>query len=185
MYLIVGLGNPGKEYEHTRHNMGFDVVDRFVDSLGLTFDRSGMNGLYCKAKYFDEDIIVLKPQTFMNLSGRSVGPILKFFNIPLENLIVIFDDLDTPVGKIKLKIKGSSGGHNGIKSIIEAIGTEEFKRIKIGIGRPPFNNTIDYVLHQPGKDEEEAIYTAQKNAVDALKLSLKESFNKAMTIYNV
>lgn len=184
MYLIVGLGNPGKEYEHTRHNMGFDVVDKFVDSLGQTFDRSGMNGVYCKTKYFDEDIIVLKPQTFMNLSGKCIVQFLKFFNIGVENMIVIYDDMDTEPGKLKLKIKGSSGGHNGIKSIIECIGTQEFNRIKVGTGHPSYPNVIDFVLHTPTEEEQEKIFVAQKNAVDAIKVAIKESFNKAMTMYN-
>lgn len=183
MFLVVGLGNPGIRYEHTRHNMGFDVVDRFVDSLGLTFDREGFKGIYTKAKYFDEEIIVLKPQTFMNLSGESVIEVVNFFKIDIDNIIVVYDDMDTPVGHIKLKLKGSSGGQKGIQSIIEHLGTEEIKRIKVGIGRPIFE-TIDYVLSKPLKDEQEAIEDAQKNAAAALKLAIKENFDKAMTAYN-
>ncbi len=183
MKLIVGLGNPGKEYEHSRHNMGFDVVDMFANSLGTDIDKEGFKGLYVKTKYFDEDIIILKPQTYMNLSGDSVVLLLNYFKIAIEDMIVIYDDMDTKPGYIKLKLKGSSGGHNGIKSIIQNLKTEEFKRIKIGIGKPTFNN-IDFVLSKPKGEEEDLIEKAKKNAVDAIKISLKESFNKAMTMYN-
>lgn len=184
MILIVGLGNPGREYEHTRHNMGFDVVDKLVDSLGVVFDRNMFNGIYAKAKYFDEDLIILKPQTFMNLSGNCVAPVANFFKIPTENIIVVFDDMDTPVGGLKLKPKGSSGGHNGIKSLIQNLGTEEIKRVKIGIGHPEHPNIIDYVLTKPKKEDEEGIYFAQKKAVEAIKFAIKENFDKAMTQYN-
>lgn len=183
MKLIVGLGNPGKEYEHTRHNMGFDVVDLFAESLGIDIDKEGFKGLYVKTKFYDEDLILLKPQTYMNLSGDSIVLLMNYFKIPVEDLIVIYDDMDTKVGQIKLKIKGSSGGHNGLKSIIANLKTEEFNRIKIGIGKPIYN-VIDFVLTKPNKEERELIEQAKKNAVDALKISLKESFNKAMTIYN-
>ena len=183
MYLVVGLGNPGKEYEHTRHNMGFDVVDKFVDSLGLTFDKEGFKGKYVKAKYMDKDLIILKPLTYMNLSGESIIQAMNFYKIPLSNLIVIYDDLDTPPGHIKLKLKGSSGGHNGIKSIIQCLGSEEFFRIKVGTGHPEFS-VIDYVLTKPKKEEALEIEEAQNNAVAALKVALKESYNKAMSLYN-
>ena len=184
VYLIVGLGNPGREYKHTHHNMGFDVVDKFADSLGVAFDRTDFKGLYVKARYMDNDLIILKPQTYMNLSGESIIQVLNFYKIPIENMIVVYDDMDTPLGHIKLKIKGSSGGHNGIKSIIANLGTEEFNRIKVGIGHPESHNIIDYVLKRPSKEEEPLIYAAQKNAVEALKVALSDSFNKAMTMYN-
>ena len=184
MLLIVGLGNPGKEYEHSRHNMGFDVVDKFADSLGVTFDRNEFKGLYVKARYMDEDLIILKPQTYMNLSGNSIIQVINFYKIAIENLIVVYDDMDTPIGQIKLKIKGSSGGHNGIKSMIQILGTEEFKRIKIGIGHPENKNVIDYVLKKPTDEEMPLINDAQNKAVEALKVAIKDSFNKAMTMYN-
>ena len=182
--MIVGLGNPGKEYEHTHHNMGFDVVDRFADSLGVAFDRNDFKGIYVKARFMNQDLIILKPQTYMNLSGESIIQVLNFYKIPIENMIVVYDDMDTPLGHIKLKIKGSSGGHNGIKSIIQNIGSEEFKRIKVGIGHPESKNIIDYVLKRPAKEEEPLLDSAQKNAVEAIKVALSDSFNKAMTMYN-
>lgn len=183
MILIVGLGNIGKEYEHTRHNMGFDVIDKLADSLGVSFDKTGFKGTYVKTNYFDHDLILLKPSTYMNLSGDSVIEVMNFFKIDIDDIIVIYDDMDTPIGHIKLKIKGSSGGHNGIKSIIARTGHEDFKRIKVGVGHPTFG-VIDYVLNKPSKDEEIEILKAQDNAVSAIKVAIKESFNKAMTMYN-
>lgn len=183
MILIVGLGNIGKEYEHTRHNMGFDVIDKLADSLGVCFDKTGFKGTYVKISYFDQDLILLKPSTYMNLSGDSVIEVMNFFKINIDDIIVIYDDMDTPIGHIKLKIKGSSGGHNGIKSIIARTGHEDFKRIKVGIGHPTFG-VIDYVLNKPSKEEEIEILKAQDNAVSAIKVAIKESFNKAMTMYN-
>lgn len=183
MKLVVGLGNPGKEYANTRHNMGFDVVDKFVDSLGLVFDKKDFKGEYVKTRYFDEEVIVLKPLTYMNLSGDSLVALMNFYRIDVQDLIVVYDDMDTPVGHIKLKIKGSSGGHNGIKSIIQNLKTEEFKRIKIGIGHPTFN-TIDFVLSKPSKEDRELIDEAIDNAVKAIKMALKENFDKAMNSFN-
>ncbi len=183
MKLIVGLGNYGKEYEHTRHNMGFDVVDKFAESLGEDIDKKGFHSLYTKVKYFDEVIYLLKPLTYMNNSGIAVKEIMDYFDISLEDIIVIYDDMDIKIGHIKMKFDGSSGGHNGIKSIISYLGSQNFKRIRIGIGQPTYNN-IDFVLSKPSKEEQESINEAQKMAVDALKIAIKESFNKAMTIYN-
>ena len=183
MYLIVGLGNPGKEYENTRHNMGFDVVNKLADSLGLVFDKKDFKGEYVKTRYFDNEMIILKPMTYMNLSGDSIIQVLNFYKIPVENMIVIYDDMDTPVGKIKLKLKGSSGGHNGLKCIIKNLNTEEFKRIKVGIGHSQYN-VIDYVLSKPSKEEKESIEEAQDNAVKAIKIALKENFDKAMNQFN-
>lgn len=184
VHLIVGLGNPGREYEHTHHNMGFDVVDRLADSLGVTFDRDGFKGVYVKTKFMDEELIILKPYTYMNLSGESLIQVMNFFKLTNEDLIVVYDDMDTPIGHIKLKIKGSSGGHNGIKSIINVLGTEEFNRVKVGIGHPNNRNVIDYVLTKPTKEEEPLLEDAQKLAVEAIKVAIKDSFNKAMTQFN-
>lgn len=185
IYLIVGLGNIGKQYEHTRHNVGFDVVDKLAESWGQNIEKEGFKGTYLKLKYFDKDVIILKPSTFMNLSGDSIKACMDFYKIPKENLIVIHDDMDIPIGHLKLKEKGSSGGHNGIKSIIANLGgNEEFKRIRVGIGHPENHNVIDFVLTKFSKEERDTVDEAIKNAVDAIKMALKESFNKAMTIYN-
>lgn len=184
MKLIVGLGNPGRNYAHTRHSMGFDTIDKLADSWGVSIEKENFKGLYTKVKYFDEDVILLKPLTFMNLSGDSIISCMNFFKIEKKDLLVIYDDLDIKPGHLKLKESGSSGGHNGIKSIISNLGSEEFKRIRVGVGRPEFDSVIDYVLKKPSKEEQELIDEAQNNAVEAIKIYLKESFNKAMTLYN-
>ena len=183
MKLIVGLGNPGKKYEHTRHNMGFDVVDLFSELAQIDIDKEAFKGLVGRGKVFDEDIYILKPQTYMNLSGESVREIVNYFKIDLQDIIVIYDDMALEPGKIRLRAAGSSGGHKGMQNIIEQLGSEDIKRIRIGIGEPEFD-TIDYVLSKPLKEERPLIDEAIKNAVDALKEALKENFDKAMTYYN-
>ena len=183
MKLIVGLGNPGKKYEHTRHNMGFDVVDLFSELAQIDIDKEAFKGLVGRGKVFDEDIYILKPQTYMNLSGESVREIVNYFKIDLQDIIVIYDDMALEPGKIRLRAAGSSGGHKGMQNIIEQLGSEDIKRIRIGIGEPEFD-TIDYVLSKPLKEERPLIDEAIKNAVDALKEALKENFDKAMTNYN-
>lgn len=183
MKLIVGLGNPGNQYEHTRHNMGFDVLDMFANSLGIDIDKKDFKSLYIKTKYLGEDLFLVKPQTYMNLSGDSVSLFVNYFKINLKDIIVVHDDMDIPVGQIKLKKNGSSAGHNGLKSIINSLNSEDFKRIKVGIGKPLINS-IDFVLSKPTKDESLQIENAKKQAVDAIKITIKESFEKAMNIYN-
>ena len=183
MKLIVGLGNPGKKYEHTRHNMGFDVVDLFSELAEIDIDKEAFKGLVGRGKVFDEDVYLLKPQTYMNLSGESVREIVSYFKIPTEDIIVIYDDLDLEPGKIRIRLSGSSGGHKGIQNIIENLGTEEIKRIRIGIGKPTFD-TIDYVLGKPLKEERPLIDDAINNAVEALKEILKHSFDSAMNKFN-
>ena len=183
MKLIVGLGNPGKKYEHTRHNMGFDTIDLFSELAKIDIDKEAFKGLVGRGRVFDEDVYLLKPQTFMNLSGESVQEIVSYFKIPVEDVIVIYDDMDLEPGMIRLRLSGSSGGHKGIQNIIEHLGTQEIKRIRIGIGKPIYD-TIDYVLSKPLKEERPLIDEAIKNAVDALKEALKENFDKAMTNYN-
>lgn len=183
MKLIVGLGNPGKKYEHTRHNMGFDVVDLFSELAKIDIDKEAFKGLVGRSKVFGEDIYLLKPQTYMNLSGESVRELVSYFKIPTKDIIVIYDDLDLEPGKIRLRLSGSSGGHKGIQNIIESLGTEEIKRIRIGIGKPTFD-TIDYVLGKPLKEERPLIDEAINKAVDALKEILKNNFDSAMNKYN-
>ena len=183
MKLIVGLGNPGKKYEHTRHNMGFDVIDLFSELAQIDIDKESFKGLLGRGKVFDEDVLLLKPQTFMNLSGESVWQVVSFFKINLEDIIVIYDDMDLEPGRIRLRPGGSSGGHNGIKNIIEHLGTENIKRIRVGIGKPTYD-TIDYVLSKPSKEERVLIDEAIVNAANAIKDILKDNFDKAMTKYN-
>ena len=183
MKLIVGLGNPGKKYEHTRHNMGFDVVDLFSEYAKIDIDKEAFKGIVGRGKVFDEDVYILKPQTFMNLSGESVREIVKYFKIDLDDIVVIYDDMALAPGKIRLRPSGSSGGHKGMQNIIEQLGSEDIKRIRIGIGEPTYD-TIDYVLSKPLKEDMPLINEAINTAVEALKETLKENFDKAMTKYN-
>ena len=183
MKLIVGLGNPGKKYEHTRHNMGFDTVDLFSELAKIDIDKEAFKGLVGRGKVYDEDIYLLKPQTFMNLSGESVREIVNYFKIDVDDVIIIYDDMALEPGKIRLRTSGSSGGHKGMQNIIDQLGTEEIKRIRIGIGEST-DDTIDYVLSKPLKDERPLIDEAIKNAVEALKEILKENFDKAMNNFN-
>ncbi len=186
MKLIVGLGNPGKEYEGTRHNMGFMAVDRFLDSLGYSIEREGFKGEYViiKNPALGDNVMVLKPLTYMNLSGQSLREAINFYKIDISDVIVVYDDMSIPEGSIKLKGDGSSGGHNGIKSIIENLGTEKFKRIKVGIGEPPFKNPIDYVLGKPQGEGKVKIDAALDNAAKALIDILKRDFAFAQNRYN-
>lgn len=183
MKLIVGLGNPGKKYEHTRHNMGFDVVDLFAEQAQIDIDKEAFKGLVGKGRVLGEEVLILKPQTFMNLSGESVQEIVSYFKIDLEDVIVVYDDMALAPGMIRLRPSGSSGGHKGMQNIIEHLHSEDIKRIRVGIGEPTYD-TIDYVLSKPVKDEIPLIQESIKLAAEALKDYLKESFEKVMTKYN-
>ena len=184
MKLIVGLGNPGKKYEHTRHNMGFDVIDMLADQARIDVDKEVFHGLSGRGEIFDTDVILFKPTTYMNLSGTAVKEITDYFKIPLDDVIVVFDDMAIEVGKIRLRKEGSSGGHKGMQNIIELCGTQNIKRIRVGIGEPGEWDTIDYVLSKPLKDERPLIEEAITNACNALKEALKTDFDRAMNKFN-
>ena len=183
MKLIVGLGNPGKKYEHTRHNMGFDTLDLLADLSMIDIDKESFKGLIGRGKIFDQDVLLLKPQTFMNLSGESVRLVVDYFKIDINDVIIIYDDMSLAPGRIRLRPGGSSGGHNGIKNIIEHLHTENIKRVRIGIGEPTYDS-IDYVLSKPSKEERELIDEAIKDAVEAIKVALKNNFEIAMSRFN-
>lgn len=182
MYLIVGLGNPGQEYERTRHNMGFQVIDRLIRRWNITLDREAFHGLYAKTKFAGQDVIILKPMTFMNLSGQSVMELSYYYKIPVENILVIYDDVDTVPGKIRLRERGSSGGQNGIKSVMQMMHTEEIKRIRIGTGQAD-RPMIDYVLGIPSAEDAEKLAVAQEHAVDAVEAYLTKGFLYAKSRY--
>lgn len=175
--LLIGLGNPGKEYENSRHNVGFIMLDNIAKNLSVNFDNNKKKSLFGRAKKGDIEYILLKPQTFMNLSGESALYISKFFNISIENITVIYDDMDMPFGTFKIKKGGSSGGHNGIKSLIEKLQSDNFYRIRVGIGRPNFGKKVnDYVLSSFSKSEREIIDKDISNKViEAVKTALFES----------
>lgn len=183
MKLIVGLGNPTKKYEHTRHNIGFEVIDLFSELAQIDIDKESFKGLLGRGKVFDEDVLLLKPQTFMNLSGESVQEVAHFFKIDVKDILVIYDDMAINPGRIRLRPSGSSGGHNGMQNIIDHMGTSDIKRIRVGIGEPQYD-AIDYVLSKPSKEERVLIDEAIKEAVEAIKIYLKENFDIAMTKCN-
>ena len=186
MKLIVGLGNPGKEYDMTRHNTGFYCLDVLSDEMNQSIDKEKFKGLYTKFKYKGEDVILLKPQTYMNNSGESVAAVMQFFKIPVEDLLVIYDDMDMPTGKLRLREKGSAGGHNGMKNIISHLGSEAFVRIRVGIGEKPKGYDLaDYVLSRFSKKEQELIVDGYYMAANAIKLIIQEDVSAAMNMYNV
>ena len=184
MKLIVGLGNPGKKYEGTRHNMGFMAVDLLSDQAQIDVDKEVFRGLMGRGKIYDQDVILFKPTTFMNLSGQAVQEVVHYFKIALEDIVVIYDDMALEPGKIRLRLEGSSGGHKGMQNIIDCLSTEQIKRIRIGIGEPGENNDIDFVLSKPLKDEMPLIEEAIANAVRAIKEMLKSDFDRAMNKFN-
>lgn len=184
--LVIGLGNPGEEYKNHRHNIGFIIIDKLAQNLSLKFDNNKKKSLFKRAKLNNTDFILLKPQTFMNLSGESAIYISKFFNIKPEDIIVIYDDMDIPFGTFKIKKGGSSGGHNGIKSLIAQLQTDDFIRLRVGIGRPSFGKKVnDYVLSSFSKSERENIDNdLGENVIEAIKTILFESYTIAQNKYN-
>ena len=184
MKLIVGLGNPGKEYENTRHNVGFMTMDRLADVLNVSIDHAKLKGEYVKMKYHGEDVILLKPMTYMNNSGESVIQVMNYFKIDVSDLLVIYDDMDMPTGKLRLRESGSAGGHNGMKSIIAHVGTQSFKRIRVGIDKHPRIKVIDYVLGRFTKEEQPLIDEGIENAVKAVEMFLDKDFTASMNAFN-
>ena len=184
MKLIVGLGNPGKKYDKTRHNMGFMVVDLLADQAKIDVDKEVFHALMGRGDIYGEDVIIFKPQTFMNLSGTAVQEVIHYFKIDLKDVIVVFDDMALAPGTIRLRKEGSSGGHKGMQNIIDCLSTEQIKRIRVGIGEPGDWDNVDYVLSKPLKEEMPLIDTAIENAVEALKEALKSDFDRAMNKFN-
>lgn len=183
MKLIVGLGNPGKEYEGTRHNSGFRVLDAFADMADVDFSREDFKGVYAKFKLDDEEIILFKPMTYMNLSGTAVQEIVHYFKIKTEDILVIFDDMAIKPGDLRLRMNGSSGGQKGMQNIIENLGTDQIKRIRVGIGEPQYN-AIDYVLGKPTGEQKQLIDSAIERASLAIREYLNHDFASAMSKYN-
>lgn len=184
MKLIAGLGNPGGQYAETRHNVGFLLLDIWAEELKLEF-RPKFQGLMAEMQQAGEKVILLKPQTFMNLSGRSIRELTQFYKIASKDILVVHDDMDLPLGRIRLRQSGSAGGHNGIKSAIDEIGTEEFWRLKIGIGRPPAGwDPADYVLGSFGKEELSSLEDVLDRGQKVLHLWIQGESNKAMNTFN-
>ena len=185
MYLIAGLGNPTREYEKTRHNVGFDTIDVLADRINTDVAERKFKGLYGKGMLGGEKVILLKPQTFMNLSGESVRAAADFYKIPPDHIIVIYDDISLDVGHLRIRTKGSAGGHNGIKNIIANLGTQEFPRIKIGVGgKPPRMDLADYVLSRFPAEERKIMETAFRDAAEAAGVLIAEGPDAAMNRFN-
>ncbi len=184
MKLIVGLGNPGKEYEKTRHNIGFMTIDKYADKLGVSITKEKYNGLYAETIINSEKVILLKPQSYINLSGEVIRRFIDFYKIDIEDILIIHDDLDLEVGTYRVKQHGSSGGHNGLKNIELHLGTQEYKRIKIGISNNKLMDTKDYVLGKISKEEQEKIDEVKNVVMDILDDYFKITFDQLMAKYN-
>ena len=184
MRLIVGLGNPGKEYENTRHNVGFNIIDLYLKKNNLKLDKEKFNGKYTKAKINGEEVILLEPQTYMNASGDCVRKVIDFYKITTEDVLIIQDDLDMEIGKIKLKENSSSGGHNGIKDIEQKLGTNNIKRLKIGISNNKNIDTKDYVLGKISKDEKEILEKTYEICLNIIDDFFTMNFDLLMGKYN-
>ena len=185
MKLIVGLGNPGKAYKDTRHNVGFMFVDNIASKLQLSFSLDKAKKCeIAQTTYLGEKVIFIKPQTYMNLSGDSVVVVKNYYKIELEDILVIYDDLDLETGKIRIRPNGSSGGHKGIQSIINNLGTQNIKRVRIGIDKVSSDKTVDYVIGNFSKDEKEIIGISLEKGVDILTDFIKLPFEQVMSRYN-
>lgn len=183
MKLIVGLGNPGVQYVNTRHNMGFQVVEELKEDLGIRSFKTGFDSLYARTKFQGQDVLVLLPQTYMNLSGTAVKKAVDYFKIPLEDILVISDDMALVPGQIRLRESGSSGGQKGLQNIIDSLNTDRFKRLRVGIGEPSYD-VVDYVLSRPSDSEQDEINRAIERAVEAILYYLVNGFAKASSRYN-
>ncbi|MBF8376620.1 aminoacyl-tRNA hydrolase [Alicyclobacillus mali] len=186
MKVIVGLGNPGREYERTRHNAGFMAIDILAEKLAARVDQADFHALVGDARHAGEKVLLVKPHTYMNVSGLCVGEIVRYYRVdPAQDLMVLYDDMDFPPGVVRLKAQGSAGGHNGIKSIIDSLGTEKFGRVRIGIGRPPKGAPIvPYVLGAFSREEEPHVRQALETAAEAALFAVERGFAEAMTRYN-
>lgn len=186
MYIIAGLGNPTKEYDKTRHNVGFCVIDVLADRYGIDVSERKHKALCGRGAIEGQKVVLLKPQTFMNLSGESVRSAMDFYKLTTDELIVVYDDISLDPGQLRIRLKGSAGGHNGIKNIIAHLGTQEFPRIKVGVGaKPPRMDLADYVLSRFSKGEQALMDEAFGDAVEAAVMMMTEGAERAMNHYNM
>lgn len=184
-FLIAGLGNPGRQYAGNRHNIGFMVLESLAERLGVSMSRMESKALITKAEYAGNHLILAKPQTYMNLSGQAVRSLVRFYKISLDKLIVVYDDVDLPFGALRLRPAGGSGGHKGMISIIDALGTQDFPRLRIGIDRPPGRmDAADYVLRDFNRDEAEQLPLICSQALEALLTYVTRGIAAAMNTYN-
>ncbi len=183
-WLVVGLGNPGEKYRNTRHNMGFLALDLLAEQLNVRVDRIKYKAVTAQATLGGARCLLMKPQTFMNLSGEAVREAAQFYKIPPERVLVLYDDVSLPVGKIRVRPSGSAGGHNGIKNIIAHLGTDQFPRVKIGVGQAPAGEMIDWVIGVPPLADREALLEAAKRAGQAAECVIAQGCQKAQNQFN-
>ena len=185
-WLIVGLGNPGQKYEKTRHNMGFLTVDLLAEKQGVKLNKVKFKSAYNILTFAGAKCLVMKPQTYMNLSGEAVREAVQFYKVPADHVLVIYDDVSLPVGKLRVRPTGSAGGHNGIKNIIAHLGTQDFPRVKIGTGAPAGvgADMIDWVIGEPSKAEKKVLLESFERAIDAAACIIEHGCQKAMNDFN-
>jgi len=185
VYLVVGLGNPGREYRNTRHNMGFLALDHLAAHWSITTLKVQGKAIISTGQYAGNKVILAKPQTYMNLSGQAVSALMNFYKVPLEHLLVIHDDVDIPFGTIRIRPGGGFGGQKGVGSIIEKLGTQEFARMRLGVGRPPGQmDTANYVLQSFSKEDEEFLQSVFAKSDEAVETFITEGLNTAMNRFN-
>ncbi|MCD8158492.1 MAG: aminoacyl-tRNA hydrolase, partial [Clostridiales bacterium] len=184
-YIIVGLGNPGREYKYTRHNTGFEVIDKLAYDYNININKSRFNGISGEGIIEGEKVMLLKPLTYMNLSGNCVAQAVNFYKLPLDKLIVCCDDINLPVGSVRIRRQGSDGGQKGLRNIIERLGSENFTRVRVGVGEKPLRMDLkDWVLSHFMSEEGEDIIKGITDAGDSVKMILKGDINGAMGLYN-
>jgi len=184
-FLIAGLGNPGEEYENNRHNIGFMVLNRFATKYGEVFSKYEKQALIAKFHFNNNRLLLVKPQTFMNRSGKAIGGLVRYYKIPLDNLMVVYDDIDLPFGAIRIRPSGGAGGHKGLDSVINQLGTDIFPRMRLGIGRPPgIQNAASYVLKDFLHSESDILEILLEKSYDAIMVFLQHGIETAMNKYN-
>ncbi len=185
MYVIVGLGNPGKQYDKTRHNVGFDVIDMLAKEYGISVTKIKHKALIGEGRVGTEKVLLVKPQTYMNLSGETLIDIYNYYKVDLENIVVIYDDIDLDVGKLRIRKKGSGGTHNGMRSIVKCLGSTDFPRVRVGVSKPmPGQNLADFVLSRFRKEEADDLATGLDKACNAVDCIIRENLDLAMNKYN-
>ncbi|MGL5693559.1 MAG: aminoacyl-tRNA hydrolase [Peptostreptococcaceae bacterium] len=185
MYVVVGLGNPGKQYERTRHNVGFDVIDILAKEYDINVSKIKHKALIGEGRVGTEKVLLVKPQTYMNLSGETLIDIYNYYNVDLENIIVIYDDIDLDVGKIRIRKKGSGGTHNGMRSIIKCLGANDFPRVRVGVSKPrPGQDLADFVLSRFRKEENDDLEIGLEKAAKSVDTMIRDNIDLAMNKYN-
>jgi PTH1 family peptidyl-tRNA hydrolase len=184
MYLIAGLGNPGLSYKKTRHNAGFQALDALAERIGVRVKTKGFSALYGEGRIGNERVILCKPQTYMNLSGDAVQSLMHYYKLAPEQLIVLYDDIDLPIGSLRIRANGSAGSHNGMRSVVSCVGSENFPRIRIGVGKDESLQLRDYVLKRPSKAEQQMLEEVFEHAADAAALIVSGNISEAQMKYN-